>query len=80
MPIALERRVRRSDGVWREMALSAAPVLEEDGRVREWVPSDTDIMDRKEAEAALSAAKDAAERARAEAEQANLAKSTFIAT
>ena len=61
------------------MALVAAPVLEEDGSIREWVASDTDVTDRKESEAALAAARDAAERAQQAAEEANLAKSTFIA-
>ena len=45
------------------MALSVAPVLEEDGTVREWVGSDVDITERKEAEVALISAKDAAESA-----------------
>ena len=85
-PIAIEHRLRRHDGAWRYMAFTAAPVLEQDGGIREWVASDTDITDRKEAEVALSAAKEAAERAQEAAEQAqevaeeaNLAKSTFIA-
>ena len=72
MPIALEHRVRRADGEWRHMALSVAPVLDEDGSIREWVGSHTDITDRKEAELALAAAKDAAE-------AANRAKSSFLA-
>ena len=78
-PITCEHRVRRHDGQWRYMALTAAPVLEEDGRIREWVASDTDVTERKEAEAALAAARDAAELAQQAAEEANLAKSTFIA-
>ena len=71
-PIALEHRIRRHDGAWRYMALSAAPVIEEDGSIREWVASHTDITDRKEAELALAAAKEAAE-------SANRAKSSFLA-
>ncbi len=71
-PIALEHRIRRHDGEWRHMALSAAPVIEDDGTIREWVASHTDITDRKEAELMLSAAKDAAE-------SANRAKSSFLA-
>ncbi len=70
-PIALEHRIRRYDGEWRHMALNAAPVIE-DGTIREWVASHTDITDRKEAELMLSAAKDAAE-------SANRAKSSFLA-
>ena len=71
-PIALEHRIRRHDGEWRYMALSAAPVIEDDGTIREWVASHTDISDRREAELMLSAAKDAAE-------SANRAKSSFLA-
>ena len=71
-PIALEHRIRRHDGEWRYMALSAAPVIGDDGEIREWVASHTDITDRKQSEALLSAAKEAAE-------SANRAKSTFLA-
>ena len=71
-PIALEHRIRRHDGEWRYMALSVAPVIEEDGSLREWVGSHTDVTDRKDAELQLSAAKEAAE-------DANRAKSAFLA-
>ncbi len=71
-PIALEHRIRRHDGDWRYMALSAAPVIEENGTIREWVASHTDVTDRREAELMLSAAKEAAE-------SANRAKSSFLA-
>ena len=71
-PIAAESRLRRYDGVFRYMALSVAPVLREDGTIREWVGSHTDITGRKEDEALLSAAKEAAE-------AANRAKSAFLA-
>ncbi len=71
-PITLENRLRRADGEWRHMAVAIVPVLEDDGSVREWVGSHTDITDRKEAELALAAAKEAAE-------SANRAKSAFLA-
>ncbi len=71
-PISLEHRVRRADGEWRYMALSVAPILEDDGTLREWIGSHTDITDRKEAELQLAAAKEAAE-------AANRAKSAFLA-
>ncbi len=71
-PIAAESRLRRHDGAYRYMALSVAPVLREDGTIREWVGSHTDITERKEDEAQLSAAKEAAE-------AANRAKSAFLA-
>ena len=53
-PIAAESRLRRHDGAFRYMALSVAPVLREDGTIREWVGSHTDITERKEDEALLS--------------------------
>ena len=72
-PIAsLENRVRRRDDAWRWLALTVVPVLEEDGGIREWIGSDTDVTERKEAEEHLLAAKEAAE-------AANRAKSTFLA-
>ena len=71
-PYAVEYRLRRSDGQWRDMEVRGVPVLAADGTLREWVGSNTDITARKEAEAAV-------ERAREAAEAANLAKSQFIA-
>ncbi|BCM82207.1 response regulator [Methylobacterium indicum] len=69
---AIEHRLRRHDGVWRYMEGRAVPILEEDGRVREWVGAHADVTARKEAELALEAAKEAAE-------EANRAKSQFLA-
>ncbi|MDX7953728.1 response regulator [Lichenihabitans sp. Uapishka_5] len=71
-PIVLENRLKRHDGAYRHMAVSIVPVREDDGTIREWVGSHTDITDRKEAELALAAAKEAAE-------AANRAKSAFLA-
>ncbi len=68
---AVDYRLRRADGAWRIMAVRAVPIIE-DGEVREWVGSHTDITERKLAEEELSAAKDAAE-------AANRAKSQFLA-
>jgi two-component system, chemotaxis family, CheB/CheR fusion protein len=58
---------------WRVVAARAVPVLNPDGSVREWVGMNSDITDRKEAEAALRRAKKAAE-------QAAEAKGHFLAT
>ncbi len=71
-PYQLEHRLRRADGAWRHMAVHGVPLLDEDGAVREWVGTHTDITERKQAEEAMQAARD-------EAEEANKAKSTFIA-
>ena len=71
VPYKLEHRLRRADGAWRVMEAIGVP-LKEDGLVREWVGTHTDITERKEAEAELSQARDAAE-------SANRAKSQFLA-
>lgn len=47
-----ELRVRRHDGVWRHLQVRSVPVRNQDGSVREWVGMNTDITERKEAEAA----------------------------
>ncbi len=64
-------RLARADGDWRVMAARAVPILDE-GEVREWVGTHTDITDRRRNEEELTAAKEAAE-------AANRAKSQFLA-
>lgn len=49
-PYDLELRVRGEDGRYRWVHSRAVPVLDEQGRVLEWVGSDTDITERKAAE------------------------------
>ena len=68
----VEHRLRRADGEWRHMAVHGVAVKDDDGEVREWVGSHTDITERRLAEEALAAARDAAE-------AANRAKSIFLA-
>jgi len=46
-----EYRLRGKDGRYRYFSVCGAPVLEEDGSVREWISTCTDIHDRKQAEA-----------------------------
>jgi PAS domain S-box-containing protein len=45
-----EYRLRRHDGRYREVRARGVPVLEEDGSIREWVGTCTDITERKQAE------------------------------
>ena len=71
-PYATEHRMRRAAGDYRHMSARAVPILEPDGTLREWVGTHTDITERKDAEAAIEAA-------RVAAEQANEAKSQFLA-
>jgi signal transduction histidine kinase/CheY-like chemotaxis protein len=49
----LEHRVRRADGTTGWTRSRAVPVLEPDGRVREWFGAATDVTARREAEAEL---------------------------
>ncbi|OUL28743.1 PAS domain S-box protein [Nostoc sp. 106C] len=46
-----EYRLRGKDGIYRYFSVCGAPVLEEDGSIREWIGTCTDIHDRKLAEA-----------------------------
>ncbi|GAX43027.1 PAS/PAC sensor hybrid histidine kinase [Tolypothrix sp. NIES-4075] len=46
-----EYRLRGKDGTYRYFSVCGAPVLEEDGSIREWIGTCTDIDDRKLAEA-----------------------------
>lgn len=46
-------RLRRHDGKYRSMHVSAAPVLDDDGTLREWVGVLTDVTERKHAEQQL---------------------------
>ncbi|MFB2892296.1 PAS domain S-box protein [Aerosakkonemataceae cyanobacterium BLCC-F50] len=68
----VEYRVRRHDGEYRYMSVRGVPILDDYGNIREWIGICADITERKEAEIALTQAKEAAERA-------NRAKSEFLA-
>ena len=68
----VEHRLRRSDGAYRDMEVSAVPVINGTGEIHEWVGIHTDVTARKAAAEAVEAARDAAE-------AANRAKSQFIA-
>jgi PAS domain S-box-containing protein len=43
IPAEIHYRMRRADGEWRHMRARAIPVLDDQGRVREWVGSNEDI-------------------------------------
>jgi PAS domain S-box-containing protein len=55
-PLATEHRLRRRDGEYRSMEVRAVPVLDDHGRIREWVGAHTDITDRVQAEEQLNQA------------------------
>jgi len=83
----MEHRVRTHSGEYRDMLARAVPVFDATGQIEEWVGTHTDITARKYAEeqrdSALDeavTAREAAERAREEAEVANRGKSEFLAT
>jgi two-component system cell cycle sensor histidine kinase/response regulator CckA len=48
-------RLRRQNESWGDVSIRGVPILEEDGLVREWVGTCTDISERKSAQAALEA-------------------------
>jgi two-component system CheB/CheR fusion protein len=54
-PFVFEQRVRRHDGVYRTCTINAAPVLNDDGTIREWVGVHNDITERKQQEDAIRA-------------------------
>ncbi|MEG4005473.1 PAS domain S-box protein [Microcoleus sp. Pol11C1] len=68
----IEYRIRGANGNYRYFQVRGVPILNEDGSVREWVGTCTDIDDRKQAEFLMTKAKEAAE-------AASRAKSEFLA-
>ncbi len=72
-----EYRFRHADGSWRQLEAVGRMVVPEDP-AEGFVLNIRDVTERREAEEALREATLAAERARAEAERANLAKSEFL--
>ncbi len=52
-PFLTEYRLRRADGAYRWTAVHAIPLLAENGNVREWIGTNTDITQRKEAEMSM---------------------------
>ena len=52
-PFEIEHRLRGADGIYRAFSVRGAPVLDDDGSVREWVGTHTDIAARKRAEEVL---------------------------
>ncbi len=68
----VEHRMLRYDGIYRHMVARAVPLLDDHGKVSEWVGVHVDITEQKQAQAALLDAKETAE-------AANRAKSEFLA-
>ncbi|WP_445250455.1 PAS domain S-box protein [Microcoleus sp. OTE_8_concoct_300] len=68
----IEYQIRRADGNYRYFQIRGVPLLDEDGSIREWIGTCTDIHDRKEAEILQAKAREAAE-------AASRAKSEFLA-
>ena len=54
-PFVFEHRVRRYDGMYRICSVDAAPILNEDGTIREWVGIHHDITERRQQEERISA-------------------------
>jgi PAS domain S-box-containing protein len=68
----IEYQLRSGDGNYRYFQIRGVPLLDEDGSIREWVGTCTDIHDRKETEIVQAQAREAAE-------AASRAKSEFLA-
>jgi PAS domain S-box-containing protein len=68
----IEYRLRSADGNYRYFQARGVPLLNEDGSIREWVGTCTDIHDRKQTEIVQAKAREAAE-------AASRAKSEFLA-
>lgn len=51
IPLEAQYRLRRHDGQWRWTSVRAVPLLSADGSARGWVGMNTDITERKQAEA-----------------------------
>jgi PAS domain S-box-containing protein len=49
----IEHRLRRTDGEYRYMSVRGVPLLDDNGSIREWVGTHTDITEQKQAEAEL---------------------------
>jgi PAS domain S-box-containing protein len=84
--VSAEHRIRVGDGTYRWMSVTAVPLVAADGGIESWVGTVSDIDARRSAEEALRARTaelqtvlDTAERARADAEEANRAKDEFLA-
>lgn len=60
----IEYRLRRHDGVYRDTFARGVPMLDAAGVVREWIGQNTDITERKQAEADTQLLADLAERIR----------------
>jgi PAS domain S-box-containing protein len=71
-PLDVESRIRRHDGEYGWFKTRGVPIRDSEGTITQWLGTNTDITDLKRAEIALT-------RARAEAEQANVAKGEFLA-
>ena len=57
-PYQVEHRIRRADGVYREMTVRAVPIFNGEGKIREWVGVHTDVTDQKRAVEALRASQE----------------------
>lgn len=72
--------LRGRSGGFRWFLSRAVPVRSPDGNISMWFGTNTDVTEQFEVEAKLQAAKTEAEAAREQAERANAAKSTFLAS
>lgn len=67
-PLLMEHCLRRADGQWRDMAVRAVPVVEDDGSIQEWVGAHSDVTEQKRTEKERERARRDAEAALAQLE------------
>jgi PAS domain S-box-containing protein len=71
-PYEVEHRVRSRGGPYRTYLARAVPILDDAGRIREWIGTSTDVTEQRRAEREAREAREAAE-------SANRAKDAFLA-
>jgi PAS domain S-box-containing protein len=79
-PFHFEHRVRRHDGEWRNFAIHAIPVFDQEGVLQQWVGMHMDVTELRRLERERTHLLEAEQSARAQAENANRTKDEFLAT
>jgi len=77
--LEMEYRVRQRDGGYAHMVARATPVRNEDGSIREWVGTNTDITEHKRAEERLREESRAFQESEERAREADRQKDEFLA-
>jgi PAS domain S-box-containing protein len=79
-PFHFEHRVHRHDGQWRNFAIHAIPVFDQEGVLQQWVGMHMDVTELRRLERERTHLLEAEQSARTQAENANRTKDEFLAT